>query len=271
MGLYKVISRNIILKLQHYNKLKSVGLNYFKIKYLKHKTSPAIEKYDVFGLDIQYINGPDFLHSLMELFVDEIYKSDMPTNAYIIDCGANIGLSTIYFHKCLPDAEIVSFEPDDANYSLLSANVAQLKSNKIKILKEAVWIHDDFISFENTGGLGSKIGEENGSNTVKIKATSLKNFITKKVDLLKVDIEGAEYEVIKDIKDKLHLVDRFFIEYHGSFSNQNELLEILNIVHTSGFAFYIKEALDIFPHPFSRGKNPNPYEIQLNIFCFKKP
>jgi len=269
MSFYNALVKNIQRRFSSHSRLKKIGLGYIKIKYLKHATDKKIKKYRLYNYDINYINGPDFLHSLLELFYEDIYKFEAGENPTIIDCGANVGLSMLYFYYNHPRAEIIGFEPDDVNFDLLSSNIKQLNADKVKIYKEAVWTENGYISFENTGGLGSKISSEETKSTTKIKSTRLKDLLTRKIDFLKMDIEGAEYGVIKDIKDNLHFVDRFFIEYHGKFANQAELLEILNIVKNAGFRFYIKEALSVFSTPFSRTTNINPYDIQLNIFCFK--
>ena len=60
-----------------------------------------------------------------------------------------------------------------------------------------------------------------------------------------------------------------FLEYHGSFSQNNELCEIFDIIQNAGMKFYIKEAAPIYPTPFKRSGSKPPYDVQLNIFCFR--
>ena len=140
----------------------------------------------------------------------------------------------------------------------------------VKICKEAVWKENTTLHFSNEGSMGSKIEIDNTNNTVDIKAVRLKEFINRQVDFLKIDIEGAEYEVLKDIADQLSFVKNMFLEYHGKFSQNRELTELINIVTNAGFSYYIKEAACLYPTPFSRVKNPNTdYDVQLNIFCFR--
>ena len=93
--------------------------------------------------------------------------------------------------------------------------------------------------------MSSKIGENINSNTVSVKASRLKDFLNKKVDFLKLDIEGAEYKVLKDVAENLGCVNKMFIEYHGTFEQNVELLEILELVSNAGFKFYIKEAAPV--------------------------
>jgi hypothetical protein len=60
-----------------------------------------------------------------------------------------------------------------------------------------------------------------------------------------------------------------FIEYHGSFAQNDELLEIFEIIVKSGFKFYIKEAAINYEHPFLQKQEKLNYDVQLNIFCFR--
>ena len=96
-----------------------------------------------------------------------------------------------------------------------------------------------------------------------------KDFLSKKVDFLKLDIEGAEYKVLKDVAENLNNVDKMFIEYHGSFAQNNELLEILELISNAGFKFYIKEAAPVFEQPFLPKRHSGEYDVQLNMFCFR--
>ncbi|MDQ0640901.1 hypothetical protein QF042_004466 [Pedobacter sp. W3I1] len=94
--------------------------------------------------------------------------------------------------------------------------------------------------------------------------------MTQKIDFLKIDIEGAEYLVLKDIEDNLSNVENLFIEYHSSPDCKQTLSEILGILTKSGFRFYIKEAWDNLPIPFEHRLYKPFWDLQLNIFAFRK-
>ena len=78
------------------NDLKKAGLNWFKIRELKYSSAGKESTYELRGKKIHFRNGLELLHSLKEIYVDEIYKIrfDKP-DPYILDCGANIGLSVL--------------------------------------------------------------------------------------------------------------------------------------------------------------------------------
>jgi FkbM family methyltransferase len=257
---------------QIYN--KELGLSFFSVKYLKHlPRDKKIRQINLSFGKVFYSSGQDLYHSLNELFEDKIYSQSLKKDSYIIDCGSNIGLSVLYLKSICPTAEIDAFEPDDNNFILLKKNVEANNALNIRLHNKAIWKENTTLNFINEASLGSRVGDSsNNENSIKVPAARLKDLLIKEVDFLKMDIEGAEYEVIMDIKDQLHFVDKLFLEYHGKFEENGQLLEMLNVVRANGFNIYIKEAGAVYKHPFNistKTRKENLFDVQLNIFCFK--
>lgn len=268
-------SRNLIngiksrIKKTFNNPYQQVNINWASLKYLKHLPSDKVHSHNLLKHQTFFYGGIEFLHGVKEIFLDGVYYQHLPENAYILDCGAHIGLSVIYLKSICPSANIVCFEPDNKNYELLQKNIASHHLKNVDARNEAVWNANTSLQFIQEGNMGSKIGESSKSNTITVKACRLKDFLNKKVDFLKLDIEGAEYKVLKDVTQNLADVDKMFIEYHGTFEQNKELLEILELVANAGFKFYIKEATPVFDQPFSAKKHGGEYDLQLNMFCFR--
>lgn len=206
-----------------------------------------------------------------ELFQSEMYKfkASRP-NPCIIDCGANLGMSIIYFKQLYPDASIIAFEADDYIFSFLEKNVKSFGYKDVELINKAVWNNDKTLSFIVEGGAGGRIEEESSKGKYKkVVCTSLKKYLTgRKIDFLKVDIEGAEYEVIKDCENELKNIDYLFIEYHSMPEREQNLHKILEIVQKAGFSYHIKEAFTA-KHPFIERNLNFGMDLQLNIFCYK--
>ena len=251
------------------SKYKKAGLNWFQIRKLKYTSGKKIKLHKFGETTIHYKNGIELLYSLKEIFVDDIYKMIFQTETpLIIDCGANIGLSILYMKKKFPSARIIAFEPDMFNYDLLEKNTGIYKN--IELRNQAVWNENTKLYFENTGTMGSSvIPAGKSSNQSFIDAIRLKDLLTQRIDFLKLDIEGAEFKVIEDCRNSLHLIENLFIEYHGNFNQIKELNTIFEILRENAFFYYIKEAANVYPTPFYRGDNKPVFDIQLNIFCFK--
>lgn len=206
-----------------------------------------------------------------ELFQQEMYKfkANCP-NPYIIDCGANLGMSIIYFKQLYPEASITAFEADDYIFSFLEKNIKSYEFDDVVLVNEAVWNSEETLSFIAEGGAGGRIEEETAIGMYKkVICTSLKKYLTaRKVDFLKIDIEGAEYEVIKDCEDELKNIDYLFIEYHSMPDKEQNLHKILEIVQKAGFCYHLKEAYTT-KYPFMERNLNFGMDLQLNIFCYK--
>jgi FkbM family methyltransferase len=206
-----------------------------------------------------------------ELFQSEMYKFIANrSNPHIIDCGANLGMSIIYFKQLYPEASIIAFEADEYIFSFLKKNVESYEYKDVELINKAVWNCDDTLSFIVEGGAGGRIEKETSIGKYKkVACTSLKKYLMdKKVDFLKIDIEGAEYEVIKDCENELKNIDNIFIEYHSMPGKGQNLHEILEIVQKAGFKYHIKEAYTS-KYPFIERNLNFGMDLQLNIFCYK--
>lgn len=256
---------------------KNTGISFFTEKKLKHEgKSSEFKKINSAWGEIFYKDGPELYHCLHEIFYEKIYLQDIPANAKIIDCGGNIGISALYFHKAQPTANIQVFEPDDTNFEVLTKNIEHWKcASQVKIIKKAIWIEEGEISFQSEGTLNGHITKsENDQSQItskKVPCVRLKKLLTENIYFLKIDIEGAEFDVLMDCKDNLSFVQNLFLEYHGKFDQNNQLNEILQLLTSSGFSYYIKEAGNVYPSPFKRDLDDKPrlYDVQLNIFAFR--
>ena len=250
---------------------RSLSIGWLRLKYLKHLPEGKLYRQSLLEHLLFFTAPQELLHGLQEIFLDEIYKQELPENARILDCGANIGLSIIYLKRICPTARITAFEPDEMNFELLKKNLTSFKLQQVDIQKLAVWKENTTLQFSNSQGMASHIeNKPSGGNTVSVNATRLRDWLEQPVDFLKLDIEGAEFEVLMDCDEKLENVQRLFIEYHGQFEQKQELTTLLQLVERSGFKYYIREATPVFRTPFSRpAMQEHPYQVQLNIFCFR--
>lgn len=223
------------------------------------------------GASFEYVDGHSLLEGLNEIYLDKCYQfvssSDSPM---IIDCGANIGLSVLYFKKLYPNAKIIAFEADPLIFETLSKNVNIAGLSGVEIINKAVWDSEQVLTFRSEGGLSGRvaIGKEQG-NYFSIQGSRLRDYLDQKVDFLKIDIEGAEGRVINDCSDRLINVDRIFLEHHSHHAEPQNLSDVLDILRWSGFRYYIKEAY-VPSAPFISCPTLDGMDLQLNIFGVRK-
>ncbi len=164
-----------------------------------------------------------------EKFIKEEYKVDLEgLEPVIIDAGAHIGITSVYFKKLYPECTILAFEPDKTNYLLYKKNISINKLNKIKCLNFALSDEDNTTTMytrdksESTWTWANTIikgiwGPNNPYNVpITVQSVKLSRYINTPVDLLKLDIEGAEESVLKELENKLNLVKNIIFEYHGT-------------------------------------------------------
>ncbi|WP_174284530.1 FkbM family methyltransferase [Sphingomonas bacterium] len=210
------------------------------------------------------------MHSVIEIFKDEVYQFKADNAApHIIDAGANIGLSVLFFKELYPEATIVAYEPDREIFQLLCENVGHLPG--VELHEAAAWTEDTTLTFFKEGSLAGSTEMDflSKGSTVLVRAERLKDAILKRpVDFLKIDIEGAENAVLFDIVDCLDHVRHLFFEYHSTPGKPQLLGQLLELVAAKGFRYAINGA-----HgpalPFV-DKVPHGFDLQLNIFCFRE-
>ncbi|HPF12449.1 MAG TPA: FkbM family methyltransferase [Flavobacteriaceae bacterium] len=225
------------------------------------------------GVQITIADSASFLFMHKEIFDQQIYKfkTNNP-NPYIIDGGANIGLATIFFKQLYPNSEIIAFEPDAALVDVLESNVKSFGFRDVAIIPKGLWDKNEKLKFKSDGadaGILENLNS-NGTPTSVVEVTSLKPFLNKKVDFLKLDIEGAETIVLRDIADALIHVERIFVEYHSFEGQKQTLNEIIDILSKAHFRLYMSiPGNNALKSPFMGLVKYNDMDFQLNIFGFK--
>lgn len=142
----------------------------------------------------------------------------------IIDAGANIGLASVYFSNKFPDAKIIAVEPERSNFEILERNAAAY--DNITPVLAALWHENTTIDLVDPelGKWGFMTqarngGEEPLGETVhEVQAitveTIMKEHELDRIDILKIDIEGAEREVFSDPTAWIGKVDALIVELH---------------------------------------------------------
>lgn len=258
-----------IINYKNTSKYKELGVDHTEIRRLQ-KERGSKETY-LFGKKLIFNNFFWYIHGLNELFIDKSYEFRSDTRTpLILDCGGNIGLSAIYFKRLYPEAKVITFEADKDIAKILRKNLDNFGYKDVEVVPKAVWTKNTTLKFQSDGGVGGQIVDnpDSNSNITEIEAIRLKDYLNQDVDFVKIDVEGAEYEILKDCAENLTNIKNLFIEYHSFLREEQMLDEILLILKKAGFKYYIKEAWNNMPIPFT-DKRKSHYDLQLNIFAYR--
>lgn len=227
----------------------------------------------LFEKEFYYHHGSAFYDTYIEIFETNIYEFKTTSlTPIILDCGSNMGISVLYFSKKYPNAKILAFEPDETVLPFLERNIQSQKIQNVELYKKAVWTEETDLKFFTDKGMGGRVGVNYENQTPKIiKSLRLRDFLSKgnPIDMLKIDIEGSEYDVIQDCEDLLFNVNNIFIEYHSVYNEEQHLDNILNIIKRQGFRYHLKESFSRRKPFISNVIICEKFDMAINIFAYK--
>ena len=208
----------------------------------KYRLKPRYHEFitQIDGLQLSVPDSHSFLSSYKDIFRDEIYKfkTDTP-QPYIIDIGSNIGLSVLFFKKIYPNAQITAIEADPHIFKYLKKNIHGNGFTDITLINKAAWDEDTTLKFSSKGADVSRIAYTGDENIVSVPAFNVSILLNNKpVDMLKIDIEGAEKIVLEACKNYLSNVNNLIVEYHSKVDEEQQLDKILSILRKNDFRIY---------------------------------
>jgi FkbM family methyltransferase len=151
------------------------------------------------------------------VIMDEQYSFSLPVFAkVIVDAGANVGLTPIFYAKTFPKARIFAIEAERSNFELMLKNVRPYPN--ITPIHAALWGNEGYVSLADplpgaSGNWGFVVISTPGNVRAITIPSLMRDFGIDHIDVLKVDIEGSEKEVFEacDWQDRL---DSIVIELH---------------------------------------------------------
>jgi FkbM family methyltransferase len=169
--------------------------------------------------------GTTDIEVLQQVLLDNEYEFTLPVvPKIIIDAGANIGLASVYFANVFPHATIVAIEPDASNFKMLQKNLAAYP--QVRILHAALWGTDGKLNlfYPNGGHCGFRTLEGSGDGLAgcgQVGAVTIQSLMQSMqlptIDLLKIDIEGAEREVFQHSAAWIDKTKMMMVELHDAY------------------------------------------------------
>jgi FkbM family methyltransferase len=196
-------------------------LSYMKGRWKPRNTSqPLALRFRFADFPVLVRPGESDVKVVWSLFCQHEYRSIRAWNyRTILDCGANVGVFLLYAMTNGRPEKYIAVEPDPDTFAMLQQQVASVGAGDFcSVIQGAVMGHDGTVHFDRGGeSWGHKVTEK---GALVLPAYSIPTLLDraglKEVDLLKIDIEGAESSVIPTIREWGNRVKHIVIELHGS-------------------------------------------------------
>jgi|TARA_B110000495_G_scaffold96386_1_gene83397 FkbM family methyltransferase len=241
---------NLFSKLKILFKSRKIFKNWYiypKIYFKLTKKEYAIFE-TKFGQKIKIrVNSTDLMALTHVWMIEEYAKKnfDIKSSDTVIDVGAHIGLFTLYASQSCKIGNIYSYEPVKENFEILKENMNINNLKNVKIFNLAVSNSNSTITlFMNNDESGHSMFSESSENII-VKSTSLMKIFDdnkiKECNFLKLDCEGAEYEIIEKLPSTyFEMIEKIIIEYHMADSHPELLEKLQNKLLANNFKFETK-------------------------------
>jgi FkbM family methyltransferase len=196
-------------------------------------------------LPVRLRNGTSDFDVFRQVFAQRQYQLKLPLRIeYIVDAGANIGLASLFLLQRFPNARVIAIEPDPENFAVASHNLRQF-ADRCDLIHGALWHTDGSVqvargSFGDGRHWATQTLPVNGDAAETVPSWTLQSLLGKyafpRIDLLKIDIEGAELAVFDQGDTSfLDVTQVCAVECHGDACRE------VYVRAASQYGFYIEE------------------------------
>jgi FkbM family methyltransferase len=216
---------------------------------------------DVAGFRMRYLEAGWMRYLYREVFAEREYwfTTDNP-RPVILDCGSNIGMAILFFKALYPDAEITAFEPAPWACSAIEETIRANDLRDVTLHNAALAEAEGALElYHDPSHPGSAVmsvfRDRMPGETVRVPAVRLSRYVTKPVDFLKLDVEGSELPVLRDLvaADAIGQIRQMVIEFHHHMSpGVDNMSECLSILEQHGFGYQLTSA-QVYT-PITRGQ-----------------
>ena len=229
-------------------------LEFWKLRFLKLFNISLGNKIKLAGFTVHFADIEHLTLLYKEIFIKHNYKFDFSKSPYIIDGGANIGLAVLYFKRFYPDSKIVAFEPNPESFEYLKKNVESNNLQNVELHNAALGSESGNILFYTSTDMPSAdIGasairqhvdfhhsHKGKIIEVSVPCLQLSSFINKTVNLLKLDVEGSESRIIREVNENFSMVENSIMEFHYHIDNpDNSLADILKVMENNHHIYFL--------------------------------
>lgn len=251
----------------HYDFENNSDFGGFKIeiysdkKFLESKDirikKPNIDKHIV---KIDNMTEPTFFN-YNEFFIEKIYDPYLANKSFntVVDVGANVGMWIEYIKSVSNVNKIYAIEPNTVAIDILKKSF-----DDITLIESALHTTDEKIVFytdEKNSTISSIDNHSNFSNKYEVQGITLKTLLRNnnisEIDLMKIDIESAEYDLVSSFDENdFSKINNMLIEYHFLGDRTiDDVFELIDVLQSNGYKTTLKNISSVGGFIFaSKGK-----------------
>lgn len=189
---------------------------------------------------LEYVKPRIFAATAELIFGQRIYDAAPLDSAQrILDGGGWLGLSVLRFRELYPHASITVFEPDPHLYEIMCRNLERNGIKGVEPIQAALSDIEGAANFHATGSDSGALEPSNAGSPVGVRVVRLAPYVRAPVSLLKLNVEGAEWNIMRDLGARLADIDQVLLEYHGFAELPQTLHQILKTLHDAGHTYVI--------------------------------
>lgn len=222
------------------------------------------------GLSLEVPDAPSFLGAFREIFVERSLSfpgwGEPPR---VLDLGANIGLSVLWFLREHPAARVTALEPDPALFRVLQRNVLENGGGRATLQNRAAWHEAGRVRFLSDGADGGRVVGA-GTGLLEVDAADVRAlFDAGPYDVIKMDIEGAESTVLPALGERLRRVRFLFVEYHAPAAGAPSLAALIAPMEAAGLTVQV-HTVRAPAHPFRDEPPASGLEQILHLYGVRR-
>jgi FkbM family methyltransferase len=203
---------------------------------------------NVAGYRMRYLEAEWMRFLYREVFAErEYWFATDSARPVILDCGSNIGMAILFFKALYPDAVITAFEPAPWACAAIEETIRANDLKEVTLhnaaLAETEGTLELFHDPKHPGSAVMSVFEDRmQGESVRVPAVRLSRYVTAPIDFLKLDVEGSELPVLRDLvtSGAIAQVKQMVIEFHHHMSpNVDNMSECLAILEQHGFGYQL--------------------------------
>ncbi len=202
----------------------------------------------VLDYDLEYADLLSFCPQFHEIFVQRgLEFQTSSASPRILDCGSNIGAASLFFKRAYPGARITAYEADPALSAMTKRNLERNRAGDVEVVQAALWTSNGEVTFRAEGSDSGMIDGLAGmvdAKGVTVPSLRMRDVLERdRIDMLKLDIEGAECAVLEDCEPVLDRVNAIVMDLHEFDPHDRQSPRVFECLTRAGFVYSLDDLL----------------------------